>query len=195
MVIPLVILNFIQRAYGNEMELKSIALIVSLAVASEITYKNRHREILLCLTSGLLAYLLMYLCFLPLLLVYLRPILRKLMQMWFSFFNAFFDNILRPYSKKLYQMLPSTWTFESEDKAWPITSIQFTIKIISLSTAVVLCLNIYSYLIFGMIINLYITIVIILVVIRTLWKFFDAIDLNLYPLIFILTILHFITPS
>ncbi|CAF0968126.1 unnamed protein product [Rotaria sp. Silwood1] len=187
-------LNFIQRAYGNEMELKLIASIASLAIASEITYKNRHREILICLTSGLLTYLLIYLCFLPLFLIYLRPVLRKLMQLWFSSFNLFSDNILRLYSKKLHQILPSTWTFELEDKAWPVTSIQFTIKIISLSTVIVFCLNIHSYLVFGTIFNVYITIFIILVVVRTLWIFFDAIDLNLYPFIFIITILHYITP-
>lgn len=84
------------------------------------------------------------------------PMLSKLIQLWFSFIDTFSDKILRSYSRKLCQMLPSVCTLESHDNIWLIRKFRRMIRCASFITAIYFGLKIYSYLCFGIIFNIYI---------------------------------------
>ena len=194
MVISFNFLHLTQQAYGNDIERKAISSISSLTFTIEIMYKYHYQETWKCLTSGLLVCSLSYLCFIPLFLLYLWPLIRKSIEYWFSCIKILFDNNFQLYSLKLRQLLLSNWTFESEDQIRPIRSIQRIVKLTSLSIISFFCLKLYSYLFFGVIVNLYITIAFTIIAIRTLWHCFDSIELNLYPLLLIITMEYSLVP-
>ncbi|CAF4836092.1 unnamed protein product, partial [Rotaria sp. Silwood2] len=113
-----------RQAYKNQILLKLAASIISVAVGSQIAYKYRYQHSFLWLTSSLLILLVNYWYIIPILLIYILPIINKLVNYWFKFIDLFSNRILRSNSTKFRQMLPSIWIFESNQKLWPIESIR-----------------------------------------------------------------------
>ena len=115
MVDSIIFSKFMHQAYHDKIEMKLSASITSLAVASEITYKYHHSQIFLSLIIGLFTHLFLYWYLIPLFVLYFFPILRKLIQLWFSFIDTFSSQILRLYSTKLCQILSFICILESND--------------------------------------------------------------------------------
>jgi len=186
--------NLMRRAYENQTLLKLAASLVSLAVGSQIAYKYRYQHTFIWLTGGLLTLLLNYWYIIPILLIYILPIIKKLIKSWLLFIDILSDKILRPNTTKFRQLLPSIWTFESNEKLWPIESIRFMLTYGSIGPALYFGYKIYSYLCFGISFNLCIAIGITILISTTLWHILEAIDQNLYPFIFAIIIQYYIIP-
>jgi hypothetical protein len=186
--------NLMRQAYGNQILLKLAASIVSLAVGSQFAYKYRSQHTFIWLIISLISLLLNYWYIIPLLLIYISPIINTLIQSWLSLIDTFSDKILRPNSTKFRQMLPSIWTFESNQKIWPIESIRFMLTYGSIGPALYCGYEIYFYLCFGISFNLCIAIGITVLVTTTLWHILEAIDRDLYPFIFAIIIQYYIIP-
>lgn len=196
---PFAILNLyaktlMRRAYQNQILLKIAASIVSLGVGCQIAYKYRSYHTFIWLTSSLLTLLLNYWYVIPLLLIYILPILHKIIQHWLSLVEIFSKKLLQPSSTKFRQLLPSIWTFESNEKLWPIESIRFMLTYGSIGPGLYCGYVIYSYLIFGISFNLCIVIAITFLITTTSWHVLDAIDRDLYPFIFAIILQYYIIP-
>ncbi|CAF2873517.1 unnamed protein product [Rotaria sp. Silwood2] len=183
-----------RQAYKNQILLKLAASIISVAVGSQIAYKYRYQHSFLWLTSSLLILLVNYWYIIPILLIYILPIINKLVNYWFKFIDLFSNRILRSNSTKFRQMLPSIWIFESNQKLWPIESIRIILVYGSVGPAIYCGYEIYSYLFFGISFNICISISVIILVTTTLWHILEAIDRHLYPFIFAIIIQHYIIP-
>jgi hypothetical protein len=186
--------NLMHRAYENQILVKLTASIISSAVASQIAYEYRAQHTFIWLTSALLALLLNYWYIIPILLIYVLPIINKFIKSWILLVDSFSDKILRPNSTKFRKLLPAIWTFESSEKLWPIESIRFMLTYGSIGPALYFGYKIYSYLCFGISFNLCIAIAVTILVITTLWHILEAIDRDLYPFIFVIIIQYYIIP-
>ncbi|CAF1260932.1 unnamed protein product [Adineta steineri] len=186
--------NLMRRAYKNQILLKLMASVVSLAVGSQIAYRYRYRHTFVWLTSSIFFLLLNYWYIIPLLLIYVLPIIHKFTQTWLSFIDIFSDKILRPCSTKLRQSLPSIWTFESDQKLWPIESIRFMLTYGTIGPALYCGYEVYSHLFFGISFNLCISVAVTILVTITLWHILDSIDKDLYPFLFAIIIQYYIIP-
>lgn len=186
--------NLIRRAYGNQILLKSAASIVSLAVGSEVAFKYRTQQTFIWLTAGLFTSLLNYWYVIPLNLIYIVPIIEKLIRSWLAFIDLFAGKILQPYSTKFREFLPSIWTFESNRKLWPIESIRFMLTYGCIGPGLYCGYEIYSHLFLGISFNLCIGIGVSILVIMTLWRILEAIDRDLYPFLFAIIVQYYIIP-
>lgn len=186
--------NLMRRAYGNQILLKLAASIVSLAVGSEIAFKYRTQHTFIWLTSGLFTSLLNYWYIIPLNLIYIVPIVEKMIRSWLSFIDLFAGKILRPYSTKFREFLPAIWTFESNRKLWPIESIRFMLTYGCIGPGLYCGYEIYSHLFLGISFNLCISIGGTILVVTTLWRILEAIDRDLYPFIFAIIVQYYIIP-
>jgi len=186
--------NLMHRAYENQILVKLSASIISSAVASQIAYEYRAQHTFIWLTSALLALLLNYWYIIPILLIYVLPIINKFIKSWILLVDSFSDKILRPNSTRFRKLLPAIWTFESSEKLWPIESIRFMLTYGSIGPALYFGYKIYSYLCFGISFNLCIAIAVTILVITTLWHILEAIDRDLYPFIFVIIIQYYIIP-
>ncbi|CAF1659796.1 unnamed protein product, partial [Adineta ricciae] len=187
--------NLMRQAYGNRVLLKIAASIISLAVGSQITYAYRSKHSLICLTSGLFTLLINYWYVIPLLLIYILPKITSLIKSWLSLIELVANQIIRPTSTRLRQLLPSTWTFDSNETLWPIETIHFLLTYGSIGPALYCGYEIYSHLCFGITFNLCIAISITILLTTTLWQLLDAIDRVLYPFIFAIIIQYYIIPA
>ena len=120
--------SLIRQAYKNRILLKLLASIISLMVGSQIAYHYRYQYTCICLVCGLLGTLVNYWYIIPIVLIYIFPIIDKLVKSWFSFINLVSNNILRPHTKCICKILPSICLFESNQTLWPIESIHFILK-------------------------------------------------------------------
>ncbi|CAF1659849.1 unnamed protein product, partial [Adineta ricciae] len=186
--------NLMRQAYGNQVPLKIAASIISLAVGSQITYVYRSKHSLICLASGLFTLLINYWYVIPILLIYILPKITSLIKSWLSLIELFANQIIRPTSTRLRQLLPSTWTFDPNETFWPIETIHFLLTYGSIGPALYCGYEIYSRLCFGIVFNLCIAISITIVLTTTLWQLLDAIDRVLYPFIFAIIIQYYIIP-
>ncbi|CAF2136991.1 unnamed protein product [Rotaria magnacalcarata] len=193
-VLKLYAKNLMYYAYENDILLKMPASIISLALGAQVCYRYHYQHTLVWLTSGLSIFLLNYWYIIPILLIYILPIINKSVKYWFKIVAFFSDKILRPQSTKLRQRLPSTWIFQSNQNLWPIESIHMMLKYGSIGPAIFCGYEIYSYLFFGISFNSCIAIIIIILVTTTLWHILEAIDRDLYPFIFAIIIQYYIAP-
>ena len=186
--------NLMRQAYKNSILLKLAASIVSLAVASQIAYEYRSRNTLRSVIYGLLAFLLNYWYLIPVLLIYLVPVIQNLLKLWLTMLNGVTAGIIRPGSTKLRQMLPSIWTFESNRKLWPIESVCFMLAYGAIGPALYCGYEVYSHLYFGISFNLCIAIGTTILVTTTLWNVLEAIDRDLHPFLFAAIVQYYIIP-
>ncbi|CAF0806175.1 unnamed protein product [Rotaria sordida] len=193
-VLKLYAKNLMRQAYKNQILLKLAASIISLVVGSQVAYKYRYQHTFIWLTSSLLILLLNYWYIIPFILIYILPIINKFINYWFKFIDLFSNKILRPYSTKFCQILPSIWIFELNQKLWPIESIRIMLIYGSIGPAIYCGYEIYSYLFFGISFNVCISISITILVTTTLWHILEAIDRHLYPFIFAIIIQYYIIP-
>ena len=193
-IVKLYAKNLMHQAYGNSFPSKLIAFVVSLAVASQTAFEYRHRSILLWSSGAFLALLLNYWYLIPLLLIYVVPVLRKSTKYWMLIVERICTHVIRPLSTKFRQTLPSVWTFESSRKLWPIESVCFMLNYGSIGPALYCGYAIYRHLYFGTSFNLCIAIAITLLLIRTLWQLLEAIDRDLHPFLFMIILQYYILP-
>ena len=186
--------NLMRQAYENSFFWKLIASLVSLAVASQTAYEYQHRSIWLWSSGAFLTFLLNYWYLIPLLLIYVVPILHQMINSWILIVERICTHIIRPISTKFRQTLPSVWTFESSRKLWPIESICFMLNYGSIGPALYCGYAIYRHLCFGISFNLCISIGITLLLIRTLWSILEAIDRDLHPFLFVVILQYYILP-
>lgn len=193
-VLKLYAKNLMRRAYANDILRKLPASMISLVVAVQVGYKYRYQHTLVWFPSSLLILFVNYWYIIPLMLIYIYPIMNNLVNYWFKLIALFCNKILSPQSTKFRQILPSKWIFESNQRLWPIESIRIMLKYGSIGPAIFCGYEIYSYLYFGISFNICIVISIIILVISTLWQILEAIDQDLYPFIFAIIIQYYIIP-
>lgn len=186
--------NLMHQAYKNQILLKLISSIISIAIGSQIAYKYQGQHTLIWLVSSFLIPLVNYWYIIPCLLIYILPNVNKIIQYWFLFIDAFSDKILRQNSRKFCQMLPTLWIFESNHMLWPLESIRIILKYGSIGPALHCGYQVYSYLYFGISFNVFISISIVILITVTFWHILEAIDRDLYPFIFAIIIQYYIIP-
>ena len=186
--------DLMRKAYANQILLKLTASIISLAVGSQAAYKYRSEHSWIWLSTGLFTLLFNYWYIIPLMLIYLYPIVDKLIRSWLVVISVFSERILRPNSTKFRQFLPAIWTFGSNDKLWPIESIRFMLTYGCIGPGLYCGYQIYSHLIFGISFNLCLAIGATILVVRTLWEILEAIDRHLHPFLFAILVQYYIIP-
>ena len=176
--------NLMRRAYYNQVVFKVITVPLSVALAIQTAYTNRHQIIYISVFSGFFSFLLIYWCLIPLFLIFIYPRLNQLVRRWFVINDQLSQRFARPISLKFSQILPSFYKFESNRALWPVESIRFMLKIGAVGPAFYLSYHLFFYLCFGFCLNLFVSTCLLILLSITIWHWLGVIDRDLQLFLF-----------
>lgn len=120
---------------------------------------------------------------------YVYPILRRIIELWFFAVEILNEQYVRYYSGRLCGKLPLIWHLKSSGKIGLGIKVFFFVIMMYSGVCFSSCLS------FGFIFDLYITVFLVVLLVKTSWDILDAVDYRMHPFILMMLIQNFFLPT